>query len=109
MILNDSSITQVGYQVDSPGHDELNRLLSAAIVSKNFQMMLLSNPELAVASGYQGEKFNLSRQDHHWLLSAHPTTLVELAASMVTYQQSTRQDSQVKLSIKSEPHFVRVN
>lgn len=98
--------TQLDY---SAQHDELNRLLSAAVVSKSFRDTLLANPETALASGYQGEKFNLSDADRSWLFSIKPTSLVDLAANMVTYQQTFSQECPVKVPMSREPHYVRVN
>ena len=106
MLMIDTPITPVIRQVDNPlSNDELNRLLSAAVVSKSFQNMLLTNPEIAVTSGYQGETFNLSPEDQNWLYSIRPTSLIDLAANMVAYQH----DSRVKLPVEPVPHFARVN
>lgn len=106
MLMIDTPITQVNQPLDYPGHnEELNRVLCAAVVSKSFRTMLLSNPEIAVASGYQGEKFELSVEDQTWLYSNRPASLVDLAAGMIAYQQESR----VKLPVESTPHLVRVN
>src|SRR4030043_71396 len=100
MLLIDNSVTQVSGQLDYLSrNDELNRLLSAAVVSKSFRNMLLANPEIAVTSGYQGETFNLSEEDQSWLYSIRPANLVDLAANMVTYQQNIKQESRVKLPV----------
>jgi hypothetical protein len=90
-------------------NDELNRLLSAAVVSKSFRNMLLSSPEVALASGYQGEKFNLSDADRAWLFSIKPTSLVDLAANMVIHQQDVSQECPVKVPLQPVRHYVRVN
>jgi hypothetical protein len=106
MILIDTPMTPVIRQTDSlPSNDELNRMLSAAVVSKSFRNMLLTNPEIAVASGYQGETFNLSPEDQNWLYSIRPANLVDLAANMVAYQQ----ESKVNLPVDQVAHLVRVN
>jgi len=106
MLMIDTPITPVKRQMDNlPSYDELNRLLSAAVVSKSFRNMLLNNPEIAVTSGYQGETFNLSPKDRNWLYSIRPATLVDLAANMVAYQQ----ESKVKLPVDPMPCLVRVN
>jgi len=110
MLMSDSRIMEVSRQLDYPSrNDELNRLLSAAVVSKSFRNMLLMNPEIAVASGYQGESFNLSDEDRSWLFSMRPTSLVDLAANMVSYQQKVSQECLVKLPLESTHHLVRVN
>jgi hypothetical protein len=110
MLLIDTPVTQVSGQLDTPSrYDELNRLLCAAVVSKSFRNMLLANPEIAVTSGYQGETFNLSKEDQGWLYSIRPTNLVDLAANMVAYQQNVRQESKVNIPVEPMPRFVRVN
>ncbi|OGO65446.1 MAG: hypothetical protein A2030_09670 [Chloroflexi bacterium RBG_19FT_COMBO_50_10] len=110
MLMFDTPIAPVNRQVDySTRNDELNRLLCAAVVSKSFRNMLLANPEIAVASGYQGETFNLSLEDQSWLYSTRPADLVDLAANLVAYQQTNKQDSKVKLPVEPVPHLVRMN
>jgi hypothetical protein len=110
MLLIETPVTQISEQLDYPSrNDELNRMLCAAVVSKSFRNMLLTNPEIAVTSGYQGESFNLSDEDRSWLFSIRPTNLVDLAANLVTYQQNTKQDNRMKLPVEPVPHYVRVN
>ncbi len=106
----ESTQLDVGTQLDySARNDELNRLLSAAVVSKNFRNMLLTSPEIALANGYQGEAFNLSDADRSWLFSLKPTSLSDLAANMVTHQQKLSQEIQVKVPLQHTAHFVRVS
>ncbi len=106
MLLTDAPVNQISGQLDYPSsNDEMNRLLCAAVVSKKFRNVLINNAELAVASGYQGESFNLSAEDQSWLFSIRPANLVDLAANIVTRQQ----DSRVKLPVERVPEYVRVN
>jgi hypothetical protein len=110
MLMIDSPVTQVCEKLDYPAsYAEMNRLLCAAVISKGFRSMLIANPENAVASGYQGESFNLSDEDRGWLFSLRPATLVDLAANMVTYQQNTDQDSRVKMPVEPVLQFAKVN
>ncbi len=110
MLIIESPQVEAGVQLDYPArNDELNRLLSAALVSKSFRSVLLTSPEIALANGYQGEKFNLSDADRSWLFSIKPTSLVDLAANMVTYQQNLSQEIPVKVPLQPVPHYVRVN
>jgi hypothetical protein len=110
MLITDSPITQTSVQMEYPSsNDELNRLLCAAVVSKSFRTMLMSNPEIAVASGYQGETFNLSDEDRSWLSSIRPANLVDLAANLVTHQQSNHQDNRVKLPVEPVAQYARIN
>src|SRR3972149_5987294 len=64
---------------------ELNRLLSAAIVSAGFRNMLISHPETAIAKGYQGEKFDLSSEEYRWLVSIQATDLASFASQLLDY------------------------
>jgi hypothetical protein len=110
MIMIESPQIEACQQLDySARNDELNRLLSAAVVSKNFRNVLLTSPEVALASGYQGEKFNLSDADRSWLFSIKPASLVDLAANIVTYQQTISQECPVKVPLQPERQYVRVN
>ena len=110
MLITESPQIEAGGQLDySMRNDELNRLLSAAVVSKSFRNMLLTSPDIALASGYQGEKFDLSDADRSWLFSIKPTSLVELAANMVTRQQMLSQECPVKVPLQPVRQYVRVN
>jgi hypothetical protein len=110
MLMIDSPVTQVSGKLDYPAaNDEMNRLLCAAVLSKSFRSMLITNPEIAVESGYQGESFNLSDEDRSWLFSIHPANLVDLAANIVTYQQKTNQERRVKLPVEPVPQYARVS
>lgn len=110
MLITDTPVTQTSAQLEYPSsNDEMNRLLCAAVVSKSFRNMLMTNPEIAVTSGYQGESFNLSDEDRSWLSSIRPANLVDLAADLVTHQQSNHQESRVKLPVEPVPQYVRIN
>ena len=110
MLMIESPAMGTSSQLDYPSnHDELNRLLSAAVISKSFCNMLLANPEIALTTGYQGETFNLSDADRNWLFSIRPANLVDLAANMVTYQQEPTQDYPVTVPLEPVPHYVKVN
>ncbi len=108
MLMTDYPVTQVNTKLDhTSSNDEMNRMLCAAVVSKSFRSMLVANPELAAASGYQGETFNLTDEDRAWLSSFRPSNLVDFAANLVNYQ--TMQENRVKLPVESVPQYVRVN
>jgi hypothetical protein len=79
---------------------ELNRLLSAAIVSTGFRNMLISNPETAIDKGYQGEKFNLSPDEYRWLVSVQATDLASFASQMLDYQNKRTPASDLAIAVK---------
>ena len=54
----------------SPDFSEINRLLAAAVVSRKFCALLLSEPARAIAQGFAGERFLLSTDEYSLLLSS---------------------------------------
>jgi hypothetical protein len=72
--------------VDSPSmedHQELSRLLTAAIVNPSFCQLLLVDPKQAIENGYQGETFLLSDATRYILMLIRADSLVELAQQIV--------------------------
>jgi hypothetical protein len=58
---------------------DINRLLAAAVVSKSFCALLLSDPVRAIEQGYAGEQFSLSEEEFALILSAQCDSLQEFA------------------------------
>jgi hypothetical protein len=81
-------------------YTELNRLLSAAIVSAGFRNMLITNPETALDKGYQGEKFNLSSDEYRWLVSIQATDLASFASQMLEYQTTRTPANDLAIAVK---------
>jgi hypothetical protein len=61
---------------------EYSRLLSAAVINRNFCNMLLTDPSKAITNGYSGEKFNLSKEAEEKISTIHATSLQEFAAKL---------------------------
>lgn len=57
----------------------LTRVFAAAVVSRQFCKMLLSDPVTALQNGYLGETFKLSNEEHDLLISIHAENLADLA------------------------------
>lgn len=57
----------------------LIRVFSAAVVNRQFQDMLLQDPAIALARGYLGEKFILTKEEHDLVLSIRAKSLPDLA------------------------------
>ena len=91
------TVTRTDQAVD---YTELNRLLSAAIVSTGFCNLLITNPAIALAQGYQGEKFNLSSDEYHWLVSVQATDLAHFAAQLVEYQNTRTHGDEIGIPVK---------
>jgi hypothetical protein len=59
-----------------------SRIMCAAVINKSFRKLLLSNPELAVTSGYCGETFHLREDEKRFLTSIHADNLKDFAAQL---------------------------
>jgi hypothetical protein len=70
------------FQDTLENHLELCRLLAAAVVSPGFRRLLLTRPELALESGYQGETFLLNEQERALVVSIRADSLAELAGQI---------------------------
>jgi hypothetical protein len=71
-------------QTDQGRDGEMSRLLSAALVDRQFCERLLSEPDLALANGYNGESFSLSLKERQFVLSTQFNSLPDLAERWVT-------------------------
>jgi len=63
---------------------ELSRVLTAAVVSRKFCQLLLSDPHRALCSGYNGESFQLSDQEQALVLSISAVSLNDFAKQLVS-------------------------
>lgn len=61
---------------------EISRILSAAVINRNFCELLLANPGKAIANGYRGQPFHLPRDERARLASIHASSLAEFAAQL---------------------------
>ncbi len=61
---------------------EYSRILTAAVVNERFRKLLLSNPALALKSGYGGEAFNLAVEESERISSIKASSLAEFARQM---------------------------
>jgi hypothetical protein len=63
-------------------HQEVSRILTAAVISSHFRHLLLTNPDKAISSGYGGEVFNLKREEKNRIASIRATNLADFAAQL---------------------------
>ena len=66
----------------------LNRLLSAAVVSPRFCQLLLSDPAAALAVGYNGETFQLTAAEYEAVTSLQADTIRDFAAKLLYMLQA---------------------
>lgn len=72
--------TQVQMKVSSiSASNGLTRVFAAAVVSRQFCKMLLSDPITALQNGYLGETFKLNNEENDLLISIHAESLADLA------------------------------
>lgn len=57
----------------------LSRVFAAAVVSRQFCDMLLTNPHEALQKGYLGETFSLTREERELIASIRAESLSDLA------------------------------
>jgi hypothetical protein len=62
--------------------NEINRLLAAAVVSRQFCNLLLSDPSRAIKQGYAGENFSLTADEYDLVLSCNAASLPEFARQL---------------------------
>lgn len=76
--------TEEKYNVEKPHTTaEYSRILTAAVVNKRFCNALLKNPALALANGFCGEKFNLTKEEKNQILSIQAASLEEFAQQLI--------------------------
>ena len=104
-MLTRASVNQhVTSQKSIQDHSELNRLLAAAVVSRQFRNMLLTNPSVAIKNGFAGEHFSLSTDEYEMVLSARSSTLPEFAQQVgklfPVHQPITRLDLSEEIHLR---------
>lgn len=60
-----------------------HQLLAAAVVSKKFRQLLLTNPAQAIAEGWAGQKFAFSSKERQRVISIKARTLEEFASQLM--------------------------
>jgi len=63
-------------------HPEFSRILSAAVINRNFRNLLLNDPGRAVSRGFNGESFNLSLEEKNELSSLKGLSLSDFASQL---------------------------
>jgi hypothetical protein len=62
---------------------ELNRMLSAAVVSVSFRRLLLRDPIAAVTRGYNGESFEIPADELTQIKSIRAESLAQFASQLI--------------------------
>jgi hypothetical protein len=70
-------------------------MLTAAVVNRRFCQLLLSDPQAALHSGYNGESFHLNDNERAAVLSVHAADLRDFAAQLSAQMADETQPSPV--------------
>jgi hypothetical protein len=77
---------------------ELSRLINAAVISKEFCQLLLTNPATALTIGYNGDLFHLTSEERDLILSIRASSLADFAQQLTIHIQNTA------LGLRSRSH-----
>ena len=64
------------------GKKEYSRILSAAVINGHFRQMLLNDPVKTISNGYNGEQFDLNKEEKVRLSTIRATSLANFAAQL---------------------------
>lgn len=80
MINPNPSLDHQGSKIEL--YREFNRLLSAAVISQRFRLLLLSNPAKALEAGYAGEFFRLPGEARRRVAAIQANSLADFAQQL---------------------------
>lgn len=84
MLAPNPLMTQLPLKLDvRQSHTGIGSVFAAAVVSRSFCQMLLTDPERALRQGYMGKGFDLSPEDETLIASINARSLPELAKQVV--------------------------
>ncbi|MCL4528325.1 MAG: hypothetical protein M1282_02805 [Chloroflexi bacterium] len=87
MITSNTFTTNLPFRVGSPdSRTGLGSVFAAAVVNREFRNTLLQNPQAALESGYMGQPFLLTAEEHSLLTSIAATSLTDLAQRIMVSQ-----------------------
>jgi hypothetical protein len=66
---------------------EYSRIMTAAVINERFRKLLLTNPGLALKSGYGGEAFHLAAEESTRIAAIRASSLAEFARQMNGFSQ----------------------
>lgn len=70
--------------------NEYSRILTAAVINTHFRQLLLSNPGMAISSGYGGEMFHLPKEEKKRVSSIRASSLEDFASQLTQGAEMTR-------------------
>jgi hypothetical protein len=82
MLINQLVEKSTTIRVPRPSYDNINRLLAAAVVSRQFCSILLNDPVRAIQDGYAGEQFTLSADEYELIIAIRSSSLTDFAEQL---------------------------
>jgi hypothetical protein len=84
MLKSDSLVAQLPLTMNpAQTHTGIDGVFAAAVISRSFCRMLLSDPEQALRQGYLGKSFAISPEDSALIVSINAQSLPDLAQQVV--------------------------
>ncbi len=85
---------------------EMSRLLSAAVISKRFRDLLLSDPARALSQGFCGEEFPLDYDQKALILSIQADSFSDFAKQITSNRVESRAGCNAEWIPINQPSFV---
>jgi hypothetical protein len=82
MLIDQLNKPSTAIRVPRPGYENVNRLLAAAVVSRQFCHILLSEPARAIQEGFAGEQFTLSADEYELVTAIRSMSLADFAGQL---------------------------
>ena len=82
MLINQLIEQSTNIRVPRPNYDDINRLLAAAVVSRQFCSILLNDPVRAIEDGFAGEHFTLSAGEYELIIAIRSSSLTDFAKQL---------------------------
>jgi hypothetical protein len=82
MLINQLIEQSTTVRVPRPDYDDVNRLLAAAIVSRQFCSILLTDPVRAIQDGFAGEHFTLSADEYELIIAIRSSSLSDFVEQL---------------------------
>jgi hypothetical protein len=92
--------------------NDINRLMAAAVIDRDFCNLLLSKPAAAIGQGYYGEKFQIAPETQKQIDTIRARSLSEFAQKLTSYPNpynSNQIDQNNKLATLGNRHSYQLS
>jgi hypothetical protein len=85
---------------------DLNRLIAAAVIDREFCTLLLSNPLRAIGEGYYGEYFQFSPETQAQIGTIEASSLPEFARKLTASPGHTNSSNHLRRMGPKKPYYI---